>query len=271
MAVHCVRLPGSDDSDSSAGDLAPPPARHVAPQRHAPAEAAPAGDANPFEVADDPPAGAPAPDYGALGLPALSFASDPFLSPVAEIRAVVRRHRVWVAGVKGLKFSLAVAGAVVLVAKRRRDVREESFHISRSSDYSLDSPDAAGLVVRQRGTPDFTVLSARERQSDGAREALAGLRLLPRRAAVVGSGVWLPPGADSIFAADLTGANACALEAAQREFPRASVKNAAFARPGDAEPAFVAEKQADGTLAVTVRDPLCVLQAFGLAIALFAQ
>jgi hypothetical protein len=271
MAVHCVRLPAPGDSDSSSGDLFLPPVRHVAPQRIDSPEPSSGPEVNPFEVPDDPPPGPPSIDYQSLGLPPLSFDSDPFRSPVDEIHGIVTRHKVWIGGFKGLKFSFAIQDTIVLVAKRRREVKEESYLISRSSDYSLDTPDFAGLVIRQRGTSDFTVLSARERQSDGGREALAGLRLAPDRTIVIGTDVWLPQKVDSIFAVSLSAENSYPLNNCHQSFSVVSVKNAAFGRVEDPNPLFVAEKQSEKTLTVTVRRPLCLLQGFGLAIALFAQ
>jgi hypothetical protein len=271
MAVHSVRLPGASDSDSSSDDLAPPPVRHIAPRRSESTETNATVDPSPFEVAEDfTVTDIPACDYSALGLAPLSFNSDPFLSAVPVVEGVVNRRKVWIGGVKGLKFTFSVQGTIVLVAKRRREVKEESYLISRSSNFSLDSPDFAGSVIRQRATSDFTVLSSRERQSDGGREALAALRIQPREV-VIGTDVWLPQKVDSMFAVELTEQNSYRLDVVERAFSITSVKNAAFGRAGDSQPLFLAEKQSDKAVAVTVREPLCVLQGFGLAIALFAQ
>jgi hypothetical protein len=268
MAVHCVHLPGANDSESSSDDLIPPPIRHVPPRRSDPI---PNHDLSPFEVPEEGTTVHSGPiDYVSLGLAPLSFDNDPFLSPVPQIQGIVKRRKVWIGGVKGLKFTFSIQGTIVLAAKRRREVKEESYLISTSSDFALDSPNFAGIVIRQRTTSDFTVLSARERQSDGARQGLAAIRIAPR-AVVIGKTVWLPPKLDSMFLAELTDENSYALEVLQHGFSAMSVKNAALGRAGDSQPLFLSEKQSDGTLAITIREPLCLLQGFGLAIALFAQ
>jgi hypothetical protein len=125
--------------------------RHVAPKRSDTADAsAQPAERDPFEV-DDGDAETPAPaqslDYVALGLPPLSFDSDPFLSPVPVLDGVVQRKRIWIQGVRGLKFTFLVQGAAVLVAKRRREVKEEQYLMSKSADYSMDGPDFGGYSI----------------------------------------------------------------------------------------------------------------------------
>jgi hypothetical protein len=280
MTVHCVRLPESNESDSSSGDLVPPPPpppplRHVAPKRSEIADAsAPHTERDPFEVEDDDPETTAPPqslDYVALGLPPLSFDSDPFLSPVPMLEGLVTRQRIWIQGVKGLKFTFLVQGVAVLVAKRRREVKEEQYLISKSTNYLMDSPDFGGLVVRQRTTAVFTVLSPRERQADGHREALAALKVSHPRRLVIGTGVWLPPKVDSMFAVALSAENSFTLEGREHRYRITSEKNTTFGRPGEPEPLFVSKKASHGSISITIRAPLSVLHGFGLGIALFAQ
>jgi hypothetical protein len=276
MAVHCVKLPASNESDSSSGDLLPPPpVRHVAPKRSEVSDAsALPTERDPFEVDDDEPEASAPPqslDYAALGLPPLSFDSDPFLSPLPLLEGLVTRKRIWIQGVKGLKFSFVVQGITILVAKRRREVKEEQYLISKSTNYSMDSPDFGGLVIRQRTTSVFTVLSPRERQADGHREAVAALDVSGSRRLVIGTAVWLPTKVDSMFAVPLSEENSFELEGRDNRYLIASVKNATFGRTGEPEPLFVSQKASHDSMSITIRAPLSALHGFGLGIALFAQ
>lgn len=266
MSIRCVALPTGSESDSdSSSDLLPAPVRRVAPKR---TNAPPTPAANPFEV--DATEETPMPtrdlDYVSIGLPPLSLESDPFLSPVQQVRAIVTHKKSW----KRDTFILSVGGFVVLVAKRKTKRLKRTWFISRSKDFSLDTPDIAGIVIRRRKSPTFSILSARERQSDGFREVLAGVKLGGEQTkALVGQGLWMNAEADDAFHAAAEFNNVAYMKMLPYQFRVSSSKNAALGL--DETPSFVAEKMHDQTSAITVSNPLCLVQGFGLAISLFVQ
>jgi hypothetical protein len=271
MSIHCVKLPSRPDADSSSSeDIVPisSPARHVAPQR------ADDPEADPFEAVEDGEGPNPAAnvDVAALGLPALSMTSDPYLSPLTNhITATITRHRIWVYGVKGLKFSLVIEGITILVAKRRQKMALKTWLMSKSANFLLDSPDLAGSVIRQRTKSSFSVMSPRARRADGFRQALAAIRLTAPKTIVVGKDLWLPPDVDEVFQVPLNPTNSYTLLERQHQFDVQSVKNGAFAQKDGAAPCFVAAKQKENEVLLTTMEPLSLVQAFGLAIALFVQ
>jgi hypothetical protein len=199
--------------------------------------------------------------------------TDPLLTPVGDkqISAIVKRHRVWVHGVKGLKFSMSIQGVPVLVAKRRQKMALKTWLMSRSSNFSLDSPDLAGYVVRQRTKSSFSIMSPRERRADGFREALAAIRVASPKSIVIGKDLWISPDIDDVFQVSLTAENSYRLVEKTHSFGVTSVKNGAFGPADGASVCFTAAKQTDGDVSVTAGAPLCLVQAFGLAIALFVQ
>ena len=268
MSIRCVSLPSGSESESdSSDDLLPPaPTRHIAPKR---AEVqvsieTPAG--NPFEVDDiSETTLTPMPvrdlDYANFGLPPLSFDSDPFLSPVEDVKVVIehrsRRARE--------TFSMSIGGNVILVAKRITKMLKRTWYISRSKDFSLDAPDLAGMVVRQRKGAIYSVLSARERQSDGSRQVLAGIKL--GQQVFLGQDLWLDPKEDDVFTGPIPAENCCELKQLTYRFNSSSTRNAAFAIEGE-DFCFLSERIDDTTMSINVRKPMCLVQAFGLAIAL---
>ena len=268
MSIHCVALPSGSESDSDSSDdlVPPPPTRHVAPKR---AEVPvsmdmPAG--NPFEVEDTSETTlTPMPvrdlDYVNFGLPPLSFDSDPFLSPVDDVKIVIehrsRRARE--------TFSMSIGGFVILVAKRITKMLKRTWYISRSKDFSLDAPDLAGMVVRQRKGATYSVLSTRERQSDGNRQVLAGVKL--GQQVFLGKDLWMDPKEDDVFASPIPSDNCVELKPVRYKFQTGSTRNAAFAIEGE-DFCFLSERIDDTTMSVNVRKPMCLVQAFGIAIAL---
>jgi hypothetical protein len=273
MSIHSVKLPSRGDLDSSSSDdILPmtPPTRHVAPQRADATEPAP----DPFEAVEDGEGPNPAAnlDFVALGLPPLSMTSDPYLNPLTNhITATITRHRIWIHGVKGLKFSMAIQGTTILVAKRRQKMALKTWLMSKSSNFSLDSPDLAGFVIRQRTKSSFSVMSPRERRTDGFRQALAAIKLTAPKTIVIGKELWIPPDADDVFQCPLNSENSYRLAERPHQFEVQSVKNGAFAQ-GEGEAAcFVAAKHKENEVVMTATEPLSLVQAFGLAIALFVQ
>lgn len=271
MSIHCVTLPTGDDSDSdSSSDLIPPPpVRHVAPKRYEAPEPAAEEEKNPFEVTDDD--GDPVPvenvDYVSIGLPPLSFDSDPFLTPINAVEFTVKRHKIWIGGIKGYKFSLSIAGYIILVAKRKMKFLKKTWYMSRSMNFSIDTPDLAGILIRNRTKKMFTLLSPRERQSDRMRPALAGIDVTTHNV-ILGNNLWIENEQDDIFTVPYTEDTFIKLVYSKEG---KSAKNATLTIPGEKEPCFKSQKQSDGTVIVRASAPLCISQAFGISMSLFIQ
>lgn len=283
MSIHCVRLPtGNSDSDSaddSDFEPPPPPVRHQAPKR---------SDMNkqssPFEISesntetdlnaeidqDDIPAPSADVDLTALGLPPLSFDSDPFLSPIQSIQFVVRRHRIWIRGVKGVKFTCSIGDHTVLVAKRKMKYLKKTWFMSRSMNFSIDTPDLTGIFVMQRKGVSFSLFSPKERQEDQCHEALAAINIDKNRHVVICHDLWLNPQEDDIFH-DLKKDHITQLIPVQHNSKISSVKNGAFKLADQTEPCFISEKQEDESVLVTAKAPLSMTQAFGIVLSLFLQ
>lgn len=283
MSIHCVRLPtGNSDSDSDDSDFEPPPppVRHQAPKR---------SDSNkhnssPFEISesnteadlnaeidqDDVPAPSADVDLTSLGLPPLSFDSDPFLSPIQSIQFTIRRHRIWIRGVKGVKFTCTIGNHTVLVAKRKMKYLKKTWFMSRSMNFSVDTPDLTGIFVMQRKGISFSLFSPKERQEDQCHEALAAINIDKNRHVVICHDLWLKPQEDDIFH-DLQKNHVTQLIPVQHTSKISSVKNGAFKLADQNEPCFISEKQEDESVLVTAKAPLSMTQAFGIALSLFLQ
>ena len=283
MSIHCVRLPtGNSDSDTDDSDFEPPPppVRHQAPKRSDTNK----HQSNPFEISesntvedinaeidkDDVPAPSADVDLTALGLPPLTFNSDPFLSPIQSVQFSVRRHRIWIRGVKGVKFTCSIGNQTVLVAKRKMKYLKKTWFISRSMNFSIDTPDLTGMLVMQRKGISFSLFSPRERQEDQCHEALAAISIDKNRKVVICRDLWLNPQEDDVFH-DLQHEHITQLIPVQYSSKISSVKNGAFKLADQAEPCFTSEKQADESVLVTAKAPLSMTQAFGIALSLFLQ
>ena len=276
MSIRTVKLPNQGDSDSdSSSDFAPPPPKPLKtqpPKREDVITQEPAED--PFEVKENEDAPVPQQNlnYPSLGLPPLSFDSDPFLSPLNHVQFVLKRHRIWIKGIKGVKFSCSINGYTVLVAKRKMKYLKKTWFISRSFDFSLDTPDLAGILVKQRKGISYTLFSPKERQKDQYREVLAGIQLKDRRQVIIGTNLWAPPSVDDIFELGLISPqNSYPLHSVNEQYEINSVKNGSFARDGTNESCLTSSKQANNAALVDVKGPLSLVHAFGIAIALFVQ
>ena len=200
----------------------------------------------------------------ALGLNSLSVDSDPFLNKVSECQFTVKRHRIWIRGIKGVKFTLTLMGHDALFAKRKRKYMKNTYFISRSENFSIDSMDLVGILVKQHTGKSYTLFNSRERKGDRYRNVLGGIDLSEQGRLVVVDDVWLPQDRDNIFEENIPSEKAETFKYIQGA---QSVKNASF---GDPEILRV-EKQPDKTLSVWVKSPLCILHAFGVVISLFTQ
>lgn len=276
MSIASVRLPEQSESDydtSSDIEPPPPPSKPKIPKKTE-LTAKDDGD-NPFEVGEDDEINVMAADgsisYESLGLPALTFSSDPFLSPILSVQFAVKRHRIWIKGIKGVKFSLSISGYTVLVAKRKMKYMKKTWFISRSMNFSLDTPDLVGILVNQRRGKSFSLFGPHERQGDHCRPGLAAISLGDTRKAVLGNNIWLSPEKDDIFEEELTPENSIKLKPVEHPFDVVSVKNGAFCIESSNEPCFIAAKQVDKSVVVTAKGPLSLVQAFGLTISLFMQ
>ena len=205
-----------------------------------------------------------------LGLPPLSFDSDPFLSPIQSIQFTVRRHRIWIRGVKGVKFTCTIGNHTVLVAKRKMKYLKKTWFMSRSMNFSIDTPDLTGIFVMQRKGISFSLFSPKERQEDQCHEALAAINIDKNRHVVICHDLWLKPQEDDIFH-DLQKNHVTQLIPVQHTSKISSVKNGAFKLADQNEPCFISEKQEDESVLVTAKAPLSMTQAFGIALSLFLQ
>lgn len=286
MSIHCVKLPtansDTDSDDDSDFDLPPAPVRHQAPKRSELNN--PNSSSNPFELSESqetdpngesgqtddlvPKSGI---DLTKLGLPPLSFDSDPFLTPLSNpIQFIVRRHRIWIGGVKGVKFACNIGEHTVLVAKRKMKYMKKTWFMSRSMNFSLDTPDLTGMLVMQRKGASFSLFSPKERQEDQCHEALAGIKIEKNRTAVICKDLWLKPQEDDVFH-DMPTDKVIPLEPVEHSGKISSVKNGAFRFKDQSEPCFISEKQEDESVMVQVSPPLSMTQAFGIVLALFLQ
>ncbi|OHT13442.1 hypothetical protein TRFO_43319 [Tritrichomonas foetus] len=279
MSIHCVKLPAagsdSDYDDSSDFEPPPPPVRHQAPKRADVNQES--HKSNPFELSEttdtneqDIPTPTGDVDLTKLGLPQLSFGSDPFLSPVESIQFVVTRHRIWVRGVKGLKFTCSIGDHTILVAKRKMKYLKKTWFMSRSSNFSIDTPDLTGMLIMQRKGASFSLFSPKERMEDQCHEALAGINLDKGRNVVLFKDLWLKPQEDDVFS-PLKNENATPLLTIKSKSKTSSVKNGAFKLKDATEPCFTSEKQTDKSVLVTAKAPLSMTQAFGIVLSLYLQ
>jgi hypothetical protein len=277
MSIASVRLPERSDSDYDTSSELEPPQLPPKPKIPKKTELAVSKDEkdNPFEVRDDDDVEVTAPDgsisYEALGLPALTFNTDPFLSPIKSVQFAVKRHRIWIKGIKGVKFSLSISGYTVLVAKRKMKYMKKTWFISRSMDFSLDTQDLAGILIKQRRGKSFSLFGPHERQGDHCRPGLAAISFEDEhRTVVLGNNLWLPPEKDDIFEEELTQENSIKMKSVPYQFDVKSIKNGAFCIESS-EPCLVVSKQVDRSAVVSAKGPLSIVQAFGLTIALFMQ
>ena len=284
MSIHCVKLPSgntSSEDDDSDFDLPPPPVRHQAPKRADLSQTDP--NSNPFELNesnanndenenDNVPAPQPDIDYKSLGLPELGFGSDPFLTPIESIEFVVKRHRIWVRGVKGHKFTCTINGQIVLVAKRKMKYLKKTWFMSRSSNFSIDTPDLTGILILQRKGASFSLFSPKERRDDQCHEALAGINLDKEKNVVLCKDLWLKPQEDDVFSFLKKDNSINLVETSVKgKLHVRSVKNAAFKLKNTKDPCIVTEKHSDKSVHVVAKAPLCMTQAFGIVLSLFLQ
>ncbi|EAY22515.1 hypothetical protein TVAG_035380 [Trichomonas vaginalis G3] len=273
MSIGAVRLPTRNSSDySSSSDIEPPPEpdRPKLPQKTEVEQKD--NEDNPFEVGEEYETPSPAKlNLESLGLPPLSFNSDPFLSPINSVQFAVKRHRIWVRGLKGVKFILSISGFTVLVAKRKMKFLKPTWYISRALNYSLDTPDLVGILIKQRTKATFSLFGPNERQSDHCRPVLAGIDIGDKRRVVLGKDLWISPDTDDVFNAGFNEKNSQPLTSSNGTFDVPSVKNAQFSVEGSAEPCFISAKQVDKSVVVNAKGPLSLCQAFSIAISLFMQ
>ena len=275
MSIASVKLPDRDTSDyDTSSDLEPPPQpnKPKIPKKTELSKEDEEAD-NPFDINEDEEIVTPSKElnYESLGLPPLTFTSDPFLSPINSVQFAVKRHRIWIRGIKGVKFSLSISGYTVLVAKRKMKYLKKTWFISRSMNFSLDTPDLVGILVKQRKGVSFSLFGPQERKTDHCRPVLAAIDIEHDKRAILGKDLWVLPEEDDVFEKTLTEENSVPLRQAQHTFDVRSVKNAAFALEGSEEPCFIAAKQLDKSVVVNAKGPLSLAQAFGLAISLFMQ
>ncbi|KAH0793170.1 hypothetical protein GPJ56_002879 [Histomonas meleagridis] len=212
-------------------------------------------------------------DLTHLGLPPLALDSDPFLSPIKDaITCNVKRHRIWIKGIKGEKYSISTQGETLLVAKRKMKYMKKTWFISKSMNFSLDTPDLAGILVKQRTGISFTLISPRARQTDSFRQILGGIDLEKPRKVILAQDLWLPPDEDDIFSVTLEDGKYMYLHSVGQNYQIQSVKNGSFSPTNDASNiCFRAEKGADETLTVDAKAPLSLVQVFGISLSLFLQ
>ena len=275
MSIASVKLPDSSTSDSdSSSDLEPPPApsKPKIPKKTDLSNQNEEAD-NPFDLNDDEEIITPSKEinYESLGLPPLTFSSHPFLSPISSVQFSVKRHRIWVRGIKGVKFSLSISGYSVLFAKRKMKYLKKTWFISRSMNFSLDTPDLVGILVKQRKGTSYSLFGPHERQTDHRRPVLAAIDIENSRRAILGKDLWVLPEEDDVFEQPLTDENSIQLKPLNHSFDVKSVKNGAFSLENSEEPCFVAAKQLDKSVVVNAKDPLSLVQALGLSISLFMQ
>lgn len=266
--MRTVKLPDKSSESSTDEDFEVPPpkaTKFVPPQKEEPVN-------DPFEVKENEDAPVPEQnlDYPSLGLPPLSFVSDPFLSPIQHIQFAVKRHRIWIKGIKGVKFSCSINGTTVLVAKRKMHLMKKSWFISRSFDFSLDTPDLVGILTKQRSGLSYTLFSSKERQSDSFHQVLAGIILKDPKSIIIGDNIWIPPNNDDIFEKGLIQSyETQSLSPVMGSYKTQSVKNGTFVKDG--QTCFNSEKQTKNAVLVDATAPLSLAQAFAISIALFIQ
>ena len=208
-------------------------------------------------------------DFTSLGLPILSFDSDPFLSPINELEFTVKRHRIWIKGIKGVKFSLILSNNIILVAKRKMKYLKQTWFISKSLDFSLSTPNLTGILIRQRNLKSFTLLGPQERQIDSFKSVLGGFDLDSNF--FLGKNLWISPEKDDIFEENLNEDSFIKLIPINDNYLIPSIKNICFKINNNESFIFKSMKQSDKTLKVIAKGPLSLVQAFGLSISLFMK
>lgn len=273
MSIGAVRLPTENSSDYDSSSEIEEPPKPEKPKLPLKTEVEQKDDEdNPFEVGEEYETPSPAKlNLESLGLPPLTFNSDPFLSPINSVQFAVKRHRIWVRGIKGVKFILSISGFTVLVAKRKMKFLKPTWYISRALNYSLDTPDLVGILIKQRTKSSFSLFGPNERQADHCRPVLAGIDIGDTKRVVLGKDLWITPDNEDVFDFTLKDKNAQKLNPVDHTYDVRSVKNAAFAFEGQSEPCFIAAKQVDKSVVVNAKGPLSLCQAFGIAISLFMQ
>lgn len=273
MSIATVRLPDKniDEYESSSSSIPPPPRLRVPKRENFQIEQSSVID--PFQIKDDNDDNTLKPtqglDYSKLGLPPLSFESDPFLSPINNITFAVERKRIWVRGIKGVKFFLSIQGSKVLVAKRKIVKGKRSWFISRSESFSLDTPDIVGVLVQKKSA--FTLFGTRERQTDRYKPIIAGITFSPSKQAVLGKDLWVPKDKDCLFDMTLTPENSIYLADKIVDHDVESIKNGCFTIHGSDDIVYLAKKQIDKSVVVKANNPFSLAAAFGLTIAHFMQ
>jgi len=273
MSIGSVKLPKlSDSSSESESDFEPP----VVNKPKAPKRVDLLKDNNPdpnmFEINETEGESLPKDyDYAFLGLPPLSFDSDPFLSPIKNVQFSVRRHRIWIRGIKGVKFSLSIGGVTILVAKRKTKYLKQTWFISRSTDFSISTPNLAGILIKQRTGSSFTLIGPKERQTDQHKQLLAGIQLGDTISVSLGNNFWIPPEQEDFFDGPFPSKDITQLKYVPQQYEIQSVKNAAFTIDGEDDFCLKASKTDDKTVVVVAKAPLNLVQAFGITISLFMQ
>lgn len=273
MSVGLFALPSSSDESCSDDDGLEPPKRDVLrpPKKiDAPPQDEPS---DPFEVVEKNLQRSPNGDtsyFESLGLPPYTTTSHPFLSEVSNLSFRVKRHRLWIRGVKGVKFQLSISGNEVIVAKRKRSTLKSTWYFSQSLDYALDTPDLIGTLIKERNSPIFTLFGPDERSSDGFVQVLAFIDLSNETPNVqLYKDFWVDPNVSKPF--EVGPDDKIQLQFLPRQYTVASEKNASFSVTGENNPCYLAEKQTDKTVSVLVSAPLSLLTAFGICVSFFMR